>query len=118
MLISSDIERVLCYYLLSSFYYHMHAHTHTDRSMMSYASTYKDWLRGWREWARTRKRGKMAQFIVDKLEDTVSRRIGQRLAEGVIVTAPASVASGGELRLLSGEWISPQGKSLGQFSVT
>jgi len=37
---------------------------------MSYVSaTYKDWLRGWKEWARTRKRGKMAQFVVDKLED-------------------------------------------------
>ena len=34
--------------------------------------TYNDWLRGWKEWARTRKRGKMAQFIVDKLEENVS----------------------------------------------
>lgn len=34
--------------------------------------TYQDWLVAWKEWARTRKRGKMAQFIVDKLEDSVS----------------------------------------------
>ena len=34
--------------------------------------TYKDWLRAWRDWACTRKRGKMAQFVVDKLEDNVS----------------------------------------------
>ena len=34
--------------------------------------TPQDWLRGWREWARTRKRGRMAQFIVDKLEEGVS----------------------------------------------
>ena len=33
--------------------------------------TYQDWLVAWKEWARTRKRGKMAQFIVDKLEETV-----------------------------------------------
>ena len=41
---------------------------------MSYNShlTAQDWLRGWKEWARTRKRGKMAQFIVDKLEENVS----------------------------------------------
>jgi len=42
---------------------------------MSYVSgpTYKDWLRGWKEWAWTRKRGKMAQFVVDKLEDNVRK---------------------------------------------
>ena len=34
--------------------------------------TFQDWLVAWKEWARTRKRGKMAQFIVDKLEDSVS----------------------------------------------
>ena len=33
--------------------------------------TYNDWLVAWKEWARTRKRGKMAQFIVDKLEENV-----------------------------------------------
>ena len=47
---------------------------------MSYASvqqqsqSYNDWLRGWKEWARTRKRGRMAQFIVEKLEEGVSLR--------------------------------------------
>ena len=40
--------------------------------MTSYSIGYEDWLRGWREWARTRKRGKMAQFIVEKLEEGVS----------------------------------------------
>ena len=35
--------------------------------------TYQDWLVAWKEWARTRKRGKMAQFIVDKLEENVRR---------------------------------------------
>ena len=42
---------------------------------MSYVSgpMYKDWLRGRKEWARTRKRGKMAQFVVDKLEDNVRK---------------------------------------------
>ena len=34
--------------------------------------TAQEWLRGWREWARTRKRGRMAQFIVEKLEEGVS----------------------------------------------
>ena len=45
------------------------------QQVMSYtlpSPTYKNWLRAWREWARTRKRGKMAQFVVDKLEDNVS----------------------------------------------
>jgi hypothetical protein len=36
--------------------------------------TYQDWLVAWKEWARTRKRGKMAQFIVDKLEDSKQAR--------------------------------------------
>ena len=40
--------------------------------MSNYSFRYEDWLRGWREWARTRKRGKMAQFIVEKLEEGVS----------------------------------------------
>lgn len=29
---------------------------------------YHDWLRGWKSWASNRKRGKLAQFIVDLLE--------------------------------------------------
>lgn len=32
----------------------------------------QDWLKAWKAWANTRKRGKMAQFIVQKLEDSVS----------------------------------------------
>ena len=32
----------------------------------------QDWLKAWKAWAATRKRGKMAQFIVQKLEDNVS----------------------------------------------
>ena len=36
--------------------------------------TYQDWLVAWKEWARTRKRGKMAQFIGDKLEDSKQAR--------------------------------------------
>ena len=52
--------------------------------------TFDDWLRGWKEWARTRKRGKMAQFIVDKLED------------GVRYTYPVTCISGmGEIYLPS-----------------
>ena len=39
---------------------------------VGFSLRYDDWLRGWREWARTRKRGKMAQFIVEKLEEGVS----------------------------------------------
>ena len=47
----------------------------------------QDWLRGWKEWAWTRKRGKteewawtrkggkMAQFVVDKLEDNARKLI-------------------------------------------
>lgn len=34
--------------------------------------SYMEWLGGWREWARTRKRGRMAQFIIEKLEEGVS----------------------------------------------
>lgn len=34
--------------------------------------SYIEWLGGWREWARTRKRGRMAQFIIEKLEEGVS----------------------------------------------
>ena len=30
--------------------------------------THTDWLQGWRRWAESRKRGKMAQFIVELLE--------------------------------------------------
>ena len=45
--------------------------------MMSFAAgishpSYVEWLGGWREWARTRKRGRMAQFIIEKLEEGVS----------------------------------------------
>lgn len=29
---------------------------------------YHDWLRGWKSWASNRKRGKLAQFIVELLE--------------------------------------------------
>ena len=32
----------------------------------------QDWLKAWKSWAATRKRGKMAQFIVQKLEENVS----------------------------------------------
>ncbi len=32
----------------------------------------QDWLKAWKAWAATRKRGKMAQFIVQKLEENVS----------------------------------------------
>ncbi len=43
---------------------------------MSYQSAptvkYDDWLKAWHSWAGTRKRGKMAQFIVQKLEENVS----------------------------------------------
>ena len=31
----------------------------------------QDWLKAWKSWAGTRKRGKMAQFIVQKLEECV-----------------------------------------------
>ena len=41
-------------------------------SMDASYPTPQEWLRGWREWARTRKRGRMAQFIVEKLEEGVS----------------------------------------------
>ncbi|XP_064396525.1 uncharacterized protein LOC135343497 [Halichondria panicea] len=33
------------------------------------AVKFDDWLKAWRSWAGTRKRGKMAQFIVHKLEE-------------------------------------------------
>jgi len=36
--------------------------------------TQTDWLQGWRRWAESRKRGKMAQFIVDLLEKGVNGR--------------------------------------------
>ncbi|XP_019855352.1 PREDICTED: uncharacterized protein LOC105313719 isoform X3 [Amphimedon queenslandica] len=33
------------------------------------SQSYTDWLRGWKQWAKTRKRGRMAQFIIEKLEE-------------------------------------------------
>ncbi len=35
----------------------------------------QDWLKAWKAWAGTRKRGKMAQFIVQKLEENVSNHV-------------------------------------------
>lgn len=34
----------------------------------------QDWLKAWKSWAATRKRGKMAQFIVQKLEENKQAR--------------------------------------------
>ena len=34
--------------------------------------THTEWLQGWRRWAESRKRGKMAQFIIDLLEKGAS----------------------------------------------
>ena len=36
------------------------------------SASYQEWLKAWKSWAGTRKRGKMAQFIVQKLEENVS----------------------------------------------
>ena len=37
------------------------------------SASYQEWLKAWKSWAGTRKRGKMAQFIVQKLEENVSK---------------------------------------------
>ena len=38
------------------------------------SASYQEWLKAWKSWAGTRKRGKMAQFIVQKLEENVSKK--------------------------------------------
>ena len=38
------------------------------------SASYQEWLKAWKSWAGTRKRGKMAQFIVQKLEENVSQK--------------------------------------------
>ena len=37
------------------------------------SASYQEWLKAWKSWAGTRKRGEMAQFIVQKLEENVSK---------------------------------------------
>eukprot|EP00731_Ephydatia_muelleri_P005712 Em0002g1888a len=39
-----------------------------DRRALAYP-TAEDWSKAWKDWARGRKRGKMAQFIIEKLEE-------------------------------------------------
>ena len=56
----------------------------------------QDWLKAWKSWAATRKRGKMAQFIVQKLEDNVSIPTVQYIVSATAVEPPLSWGGGGE----------------------
>ena len=51
---------------------HNHAPQFLSNPMQGGGANMQDWLKAWKSWAATRKRGKMAQFIVQKLEDNVS----------------------------------------------
>ncbi len=53
---------------------HGHAPQYHGNQMQGSAPNMQDWLKAWKSWAATRKRGKMAQFIVQKLEENVSER--------------------------------------------
>lgn len=49
---------------------------HHHQQIPQYAPQFShgDWLQGWRRWAESRKRGKMAQFIVELLETGANGR--------------------------------------------
>ena len=57
-----------------------HAHAHAQSQQVHQATSsasFQEWLKAWKSWAGTRKRGKMAQFIVQKLEENVSKKGGR-----------------------------------------
>ena len=47
-------------------------HHHPKDDWWRHRGASQDWLKAWKAWAATRKKGKLAKCIVQKLEDNVS----------------------------------------------